>query len=132
MTKREMITEALRNLGYKPDIDDDGDVFVRYQMKIICFLIGQEDEQYVSALFSQFHSVEDGKETLALAACNKVSREMKVAKVYIDRTLKNVSAAYGFYYTDMKSLERNVEMSLGILGIVRSRYHEAEAELSGD
>ena len=38
MTKKEMILEAIESLGYKPHVDDDGDVCVRYQMKNIFFL----------------------------------------------------------------------------------------------
>ena len=33
MTKHEMVVSVLQSLGLKPQIDDDGDIFVRYQMK---------------------------------------------------------------------------------------------------
>ena len=33
MTKKEMIIEAIESFGYKPVVDDDGDIYVRYQMK---------------------------------------------------------------------------------------------------
>ena len=32
MTKKEMILEAIEGLGYKPQVDDDGDICVRFQM----------------------------------------------------------------------------------------------------
>ena len=44
MTKKEMILEAIESLGYKPHVDDDGDICVRFQMKSIFFLTGQEEE----------------------------------------------------------------------------------------
>ena len=37
MTKKEMVMEAIESLGYKPYIDDDGDICVRFQMKNIYF-----------------------------------------------------------------------------------------------
>ena len=120
MTKQEMISEAIESLGYKPHVDDDGDICVRFQMKSIFFLTGQEEEQYISAILPQFSEVNEGEETLTLAVCNKVSREVKLAKVYIDQTLKNVSACCEFFYTDMESLRNNVEHVLNILGMVRS------------
>ena len=49
-TKKEMILEAIESLGYKPHVDDDGDICVRFQMKSIFFLTGQEEEQYISAI----------------------------------------------------------------------------------
>ena len=130
MTKKEMILEAIESLGYKPHIDDDGDICVRYQMKSIFFLTSQEEEQYVSAILPQFSEVNEGEETLTLAVCNKVSREVKLVKVYIDQTLKNVTASCVFFYTDMDSLKNNVEHSLNILGMARSAYHKAKTELT--
>lgn len=130
MTKKEMILEAIENLGYKPHVDDDGDICVRYQMKSIFFLTGQEEEQYVSALLPQFSEVQEGEETMTLAICNKVSREIKLAKVYIDQTLKSVTASCEFFYTDMDSLKNNVEHSLNILGMVRSTYFKVRSEFN--
>ena len=130
MTKKEMILEAIENLGYKPHVDDDGDICVRYQMKSIFFLTGQEEEQYVSAILPQFSEVQEGEETMTLAICNKVSREIKLAKVYIDQTLKNVTASCEFFYTDMDSLKNNVEHSLNILGMVRSTYFKVRSEFN--
>ena len=155
MTKKEMILEAIESLGYKPHVDDDGDICVRFQMKSIFFLTGKEEElneqreqsrtcsdyaesrekktggqQYISAILPQFSEVNEGEETLTLAVCNKVSREVKLAKVYIDQSLKSVTASCEFFYTDMESLKNNVEHVLNILGMVRSAYNKTKAEFS--
>ena len=75
--------------------------------------------------------IENGRsETLTLAVCNKVSRDLKLAKVFIDQTLESVSASCEFFYTDMESLKNNVEHVLGILGMVRSTYYKAKAEFT--
>ena len=129
MTKKEMILEAIETLGYKPHVDDDDDICVRYQMKSIFFMTGQEEEQYISVILPQFYEVNEGEETLSLAVCNKVTRDLKLVKVYIDQTLKSVTASCEFFYTDMESLTNNVEHVLNILGMVRSAYHKAKAEL---
>ena len=124
-----MIAEAVESLGYKLVVDDDGDICVRYQMKNIYFMTGQDEEPYVSVILPQFADVHEGEEMLMLAVCNKMTRDMKLAKVYIDRTLKSVSAGCEFFYTDMESLQVNVEHSLNILGMVRSTYARTRAEL---
>lgn len=123
-----MILEAVGSLGYKPTVDDDGDIRVRYQMKNIFFMTGSEEEQYVTAILPQFQEVNEGEEALALAVCNKVNRDTKLAKVYIDQTFKSVSASCEFFYTDMESLKNNVEYTLVILGMVRSAYYNAREE----
>lgn len=125
-----MILEAIESFGYKPHVDDDGDICVRYQMKSIFFLTGLEEEQYVSVILPQFSEVQEGEETMTLAICNKVSREIKLAKVYIDQTLKSVTASCEFFYTDMDSLRNNVKHSLNILGMVRSTYFKVRSEFN--
>ena len=125
-----MIVTAVESLGYRANVDDDGDVCVRYQMKDIYFLVGQEEEQYVSVLLPRFSEVHEGEEPLTLAVCNIMNREMKLAKVYLDPTLKNVIASCDFFYTDMDSLADNVEHVLNILGLVRSAYNKTKAELT--
>ena len=130
MTKKEMIMKNIEGLGYKPAVDEEGDICVRYQMKGIYLMTGQEEEPYVAAIRPQFAEVNEGEEMLTLAVCNKVTREVKLAKVYIDQTLKSVSASCEFFYTDMESLKTNVEHSLKILGMVRSTYARVKAELN--
>ncbi len=131
MTQKEMIVAAIEELGYKSNVDDDGVICVRYQMKNIYFVTGRDEERYISAILPQFSEVNEGEETLTLAVCSKMSREIRVAKVYIDQTLKNVTASYEFFYTDMESLKNNVEHVLNILGMVRSAYNKSKAELAG-
>lgn len=131
MTKKDMIMEAIESLGYKPYLDEDGDICVCYQMKSIYFVSAQEEEQYVAAIFPQFSEVKEGEDVIVLAACNKVSRDVKLAKVYIDQSLKNVSASCEFFYTDMESLKNNVEYALSILGMIRSAYHRARVDFGG-
>ncbi|MCM1078095.1 MAG: hypothetical protein NC344_02155 [Bacteroidales bacterium] len=130
MTKKELITSILVELGYRPRTDEEGDVAVRYQMKTVYFLTGDEDEKYMVALLPQFAGIEEGEETLTLVTCNKLSREIKLAKVYVDRTLRNVSACCEFFYTDVESLKENIIHALNILGVVRSAYHNAGRELA--
>ena len=131
MTNKEMIMEAIESLGYKPQVDDDGDICVLYQMKNIYFLVGDDnDEHYVSVILPKISEVREGEETLTMAVCNKVTREVKLAKVYIDQTLTNVAASCEFFYTDMESLKNNVSHVLNRLGMIRSVYNNIDAEFA--
>ena len=133
MTKKELIMSTLEGkMGYCPEVDEDGDIRVAYQLKTIYVMTGDDDEQYVSVMLPQFHEIEDGKETLALAVCNKMTRELKFAKVYVDQTFKNVTATCEFFYSGKKSLEQNLEKSLELLGVVRTVFRNDMEELSMD
>jgi len=131
MTKKELIMSTLEEkMGYCPEVDEEGDVRFAYQLKTIYVMTGDEDEQYVSVMLPQFHEIEDGKETLALAVCNKMTRELKFAKVYVDQTFKHVTATCEFFYSGKKSLTQNLEKSLELLGVVRTVFRNDMEELS--
>ena len=131
MTKKELIMSTLEEkMGYCPEIDEDGDIKVAYQLKTIYVMTSEDDEPYVSVMLPQFHEIEDGKETLALAVCNKMSRELKFAKVYIDQTFKHVTATCEFFYSGKKSLMQNLEKALELLGVVRIVFRNDMEELS--
>lgn len=115
-----MVVSVLQSLGFKPQIDDDGDIFVRYQMKTF-YVMGanSDDEDYLVVVFPQMYEVNEGEETKVLATCNKTTREIKLVKVYIDQTLKNVSASCEFYYNGEESLKTCLDKAIEILGMVR-------------
>ena len=123
MTKHEMVVSVLQSLGLKPQIDDEGDIFVRYQMKTF-YVMGanSDDEDYLVVVFPQMYEVDEGEETKVLAACNKATRDIKLAKVYIDQTLKNVSASCEFYYNGEESLKTCLDKAIEILGMVRLTF----------
>lgn len=130
MNKKELILKTLEKMGYSPEVDNDGDIMLHYQMKTIYVLTGDEDEPYVSMMLPQFHEIDEGRETLVLAVCNKMTRELKLVKVYIDQTFKNVTATCEFFYANEESLEQNLRNSLQILGVVRTVFRNDMAELS--
>ena len=131
MTKRELIIKVLEDLGYKPQVDNDGDVMIRYQMKSFYAVVGNEDDTYMILTMPQFFEIKEGEEHIALAVCNKLTRDLKLTKVYVDHTFKNISANCEFYYTDEESMKLNVANSLKILGVMRTLYKKAQGELLG-
>ena len=106
MTKKEQIIAILEKMGYSPNIDSDGDVAVRYELKYIYFITDDDDpnDHYASVLFPQFYEIKEGEETLVLTTCNKMAREVRLVKVYLDGSFKNVTASCEFFYTDEEAL----------------------------
>lgn len=130
MDKRDMLFKAVENMGYKPNLDSDGDIFFTYQMKTIYILIGNMDEPYVQVQLPQFFDIEEEQEALVLAICNKMTRELKILKVYIDQTFKHVTADYEFLYTNEESLAQNLDSAISRLGIVRRAFRNTLNEMS--
>lgn len=90
-------------------------------MKSFYVMGTQPEEYFLSVIFPQFYEFEE-EVTKVLAACNKVTRDIKLAKVYIDQTFKNVTASCEFYYGDEESMKFCLERSLEILGLVRAGF----------
>lgn len=132
MKKKELILSTLEKMGYSPEVDNDGDIKLLYQMKTIYVMTSDEEEPYISMMLPQFHEIEDGQETMVLAVCNKLTRELKLAKVYVDQTFKNVTATCEFFYANNEALEQNLRNSLQMLGVVRTVFRKDLAELSED
>ncbi len=132
MKKKELILKTLEKMGYSPEVDNEGDIMLHYQMKTIYVLTGDEEDPYISMMLPQFQEVEEGQETLVLAVCNKMTRELKFAKVYIDQTFKNITASCEFYYANEESLEQNLRNSLQMLGVIRTVFRNNMAELADE
>lgn len=132
MNKKELILKTLEKMGYSPEVDNDGDIMLHYQMKTIYVMTSDEEEPYISMMLPQFQEIEDSKETLVLAVCNKMTRELKLAKVYVDQTFKSVTATCEFFYANEESLEQNLRNSLQMLGVVRTVFRNDMAELSDE
>lgn len=129
MTKRDLLIKVLKDMDLEPELDKDGDVSVVYQLKNVYFVIGDEEEKYLLVLLPQFYDVEEGEESLILLTCNKMNREMRMGKVYMDQAMKSVYAATEFIYTDEESLRQNVDNALGLIAVVRRFFREEKASL---
>lgn len=111
MTKQERIVNLLQEMGYKPTVDDDGDVHFMCQMRHLFVLVHESGGMYYSVLIPNIYDLEEGEEQLALAACNKMTREIKCMKTFMDIHFKNVSSAFEFYATE-ESLRAVMEQAL--------------------
>ena len=126
MDKRSMVISVLEDMGYQPRVDSDGDVFFRFQMKHLYVLATQQEENpFLVVMLPQFYEMSEGE---VLTVCNKLTREVRLAKIYIDTNLTEVTASCEFFYSDEAALRLQLEHSLVILGRVRSVFRQALVE----
>lgn len=129
MTKKEHIMDVLEKMDLNPRYDEDGDIMLKYQLKNIFFITNEDEVPYVYVLLPKFYQFKEENTTLHLAACNKLSRELKLAKVFVDKSLSDISASCEFFYTDEDTLKLNVTKALQILKVIRSSYQDCLNEL---
>ena len=124
----QLVSSTLKSMGITLEHDKDGDLFFRYQMKYI-YVFSSDNEQFINLLFNNFTNV-DKKDLLnALRICNKINRETKLMKMFLNSSQNCVSASCEFFYTDGKSLEDNLRKSLKLLGLARTHFKKTARSL---
>lgn len=122
--------KVLKDMGYEPELDSDQDIRLCMEMKELYFFMPDEEEEcYVNIVLPQFTGIKEGKEILALATCNIMTRDMKLLKVYVEKNHESVSASCEFIYTDEDSLKQNIVCSMEVMSIVKTLYRRKCAEL---
>lgn len=128
MDKRTMVISVLEDMGYQPRVDGDGDVLFRFQMKHLYVLATQQEETpFLVVMLPQFYEMSEGEE-INFTVCNKLTREVRLAKIFIDTNLTEITASCKFFYSDEASLRLQLEHSLVILGRVCSVFRQALVE----
>lgn len=130
MKKADLIMKTLKGLGCRPHVDDDGDLSFRYQLKQLYAMVGDEDDPYVTLVHPYVYEIKQGEEIGVLATCNKLTRDVKLVKVYIDQPHQSVHASCEFYYSDESSLELSLKESLRLMGMIRALFKRTKSELS--
>lgn len=130
MSKKEFVCEAIQRLGFKPEIDEDGDVFFFFQMKKLFVVIGEEEEPMVSVVHPIVAEL-DGEDdvSLAMAVINRVNRSRWLSKLYLDRSFEYVSATVDFIYHDEHSFDFCFKKALDNLKCVKRYYNKTKSEL---
>lgn len=131
MEKKEHIMSILQEMGFAPRYDDDGDIHIMYQMKNIFFMIHEDDDDnFLSILLPQFASVDEGEESLALATCNKMTRDLKFTKTFVEPTFKNISSTCEFFYVGDEDLKNSIEKALLTFSVIRREYMRFKKDLT--
>ena len=126
---KQKIKSILEEMGYKPKIDDDGDVYLKYQMKTFYFMPSADVDDYLTVWCPQRRAVAAGEEAQFMAICNKCTREVRMAKFYVDANLTTVGASCEFFFNNDESLKYSIQQSLDILGRARTVFLQTQAAL---
>ena len=141
MNKSEVnkkIVKVLNKMGYMPEIDEDQDVRLMYQMKTLFVLVRTSEEDVppmVCITMGKIYEVEESdknEKTGALIVCNELTREKSLTKVTVDLKYGFVNAICQFLYTGEKALEQffDCAFSSDELGNVSSEFQRRMNSLS--
>jgi hypothetical protein len=74
----------LREEGFLPRIDEDGDVIFKFEGRTLFISVQESDAQYFRIVMPSFWEIDDEAELIqALRAANEINRKIKVATIVI-------------------------------------------------
>jgi hypothetical protein len=121
---RDLHVGFLAEQGVRPKVDDEGDIHFRYEGRHH-FIMETQDEQYFHLLFPNFFPLAGETEVAAAAlAASTALRATKVAKVYLDPALDNVSASVELLVAQPADVHAHFLRCLGILGTATGKFLE--------
>jgi len=123
MSLAAIYLDFLRAEGFRPDLDEAGDVLFRCEGRSYYLMVDDDDPHYFRLLFPNFWSIDGVAERQrALLAASEVTAEIKVAKVYI--LGDDTQATAEMFLADPHDLRKVFDRALSALqGAVR-RYCE--------
>lgn len=128
---RDLHVEFLAEQGFRPKVDDEGDIHFRYEGRHH-FIMETPDENYFHLLFPNFFPLSNETEIREAAlAASTASRATKVAKVYLNPALDNVSASVELLVARPADVHPHFLRCLGILGTATGKFlEEMSAQLA--
>lgn len=107
MSLAAIYIDFLEREGYRPAIDDAGDVLFRCEGRCYYLMVDDDDPTYFRLLFPNFWSIDGALEhQRALLAAADVTAEIKVAKIYV--LADDTQAAAEMFLADPEQLARDL------------------------
>lgn len=124
MAKLDEIINYLQGEGLMPRKDEDGDILSKYQMKNFIIFDTADDEQYLQIALPGIYDVNEENLVEVLAACNSVSRSIKVAKAIVTGDNKSVWVVYESMLDTTPVYGDIIPRSLEILMAAQRSFYE--------
>jgi hypothetical protein len=129
-SRTEIVRGYLADNGYRPEIDDDGDVRFMKEGGNYFIHAPESDETFFRVVYPNFWPIESEEErTQVYAACNHANARVKVAKVFTVRD--NVWASLELLFADDKAFEPIFERGVGLLQYAVSEFANHMRSLPG-
>lgn len=111
---QRMYSDYLTEEGYKPSIDEDGDVVFKREGRSYFISVSEQDPEYFRVVLPNFWSIENEEERAkVLAAASWSNYRSKVSKVY---TVKdNTWASVELFVKDPKDFKKVFARSMSAL-----------------
>lgn len=128
--RAEMYRQFLTEEGFAPRIDEDGDVFFKYEGGNYLVLVDDRDEEFFRLIFPGFWSIESDEERVMVTlAAQHATAQTKVAKVFTVRD--NTWATIEMFCSPPENFKSVFRRCLNALRASVVNFQEKMRELRG-
>lgn len=119
----ELYMDFLSGEGYRPTVDNDGDVVFKVEGGLYYIDVDADDAVYFRVVYPNFWSIENPDELLrAKAAANHATATTKVAKVYVRPDETDTIAAVEIYVDPPEDFRAVFTRAIGALQHAASTF----------
>lgn len=122
MTLKERVLEFLKQQGFCPNVDPDGEVIFKYQMRTFVNYYAEDDEEFFQLVMPAIFEVTDDNRDVVLEAANKVNVTMKVVKCVI--LGDSVWVLYEDFVSQDTDMSDVIPLALNILQNAQQRFYQ--------
>lgn len=121
----EQIATEVESLGYKTQLDQDGNIHFVYQSKVIDVVLREyrDHSTCVRIFYPGLDSITDGNLVPCILTCNKVNRKIKLVKLFLDEKLKHVTAACESSSQNLEELRLFILEALRVFEFITTFYY---------
>jgi hypothetical protein len=120
--------ETLAEEGFRPKIDDDGDIVFKAEGRTLYIRLYPDDTEYLQLVLPNFWKIESDEERVcATIAANHATRVTKVAKVFV--TKNNTCASIEMFLPVPELFVKILSRSVAALGNGAEHFIEKMREL---
>ena len=126
--RAQMYVSYLREEGYAPEVDKDGDVMFKFEGGTYFVLVDEEDEMFFQIMYPSFWPIESEEERARVEkAAQLATRSTKVAKVYPQRD--NVTASVELLCVPPEAFKAVFRRALRCIQAGVTKFRAAMSEL---
>lgn len=122
MKTSELVLNFLRSQGFCPEVEDNGNIYFKFQMRNFLYINNDEDNDFFQLLMPAIYEINEDNRDVALEAANKVNSGMKVAKASVIND--NVWLFFEILLDQSPAIEDIFPRALEILQAAQQRFYQ--------
>jgi hypothetical protein len=120
---QQMYLSYLREEGYQPDIDSDGDIRFKAEGRTLYIYVYENDPNFFRMIYPYFWSIESEEEMRKVAEiASYITRTTKVVRVYMERDNKDTSIDVAILVEKPEDFKKHFSRLLSIIFQARQEF----------